>query len=169
MPKQQPKKEVGSVINKSSITLGTLAKNTAILSAAPTVTRGGQILSMSIGGGINGFTAGNGPLLYGIMSSDLSLTELEAYLELEGPLSPSDITSSEVASRGKVIRILATFTTHRDWINIHNQSMSGLKFSEAGEATGAWTSWIYNLGTALDTGGILELLERAFVEWNPSG
>ncbi len=169
MANKPPKKEVGSVINKASITLGTLAKNTGILSAAPSVTRGGKILSTSINGGLNGFTAGEGPLLYGQMSSDLSLAELEAYLELEGPLSPTDIVSSEVASRGKHIRILGTLSTQRDWIDLANHSMSGLKFSEAGEATGCWTSFIYNLGTALTTGAIVELLERAFVEWNPSG
>ncbi len=169
MADKKQKKEVGSVINKSSITLGTLAKNTGILSAAPAVTRGGKILSMSVGGGLNGFTSGEGPLLYGMCSSDLALAELEAYLELEGPLSPTDIVSSEVASRGKNVRILATLTFQRDAIDMHNHSMSGLKFAESGESTGAWTSWIYNLGAALTTGCIVELLERAFVEWNPSG
>ncbi len=162
-------KEVGSVINKSSITLTTLAKNTGILSQAPDVTRGGKMLSYSANGGLNGFTSGDGPLLWGVCSSDLSLAELEAYLELEGPLSPSDLTGSEIASRGKNIRILGTLTFQRDAIELKNHKMSGLKFSEAGETTGGWSTFVYNLGAALTTGAILEILERVFVEWNPSG
>ncbi len=163
------KKEVGSVINKSSITLLTLAKNTGILSQSPDVTRGGKILSYSAQGGLNGLTSGNGPILWGLCSSDLSLSELEEYLELEGPLSPADVVSQERASRGKVIRILGTLTFQRDWVDLHNHKMSGLKFAESGETTGGWSTFVYNLGTALDTGGIFEILERAFVEWNPSG
>ncbi len=158
------KKEVGSVINKSSITLGTLAKNTGLLSQSPDVTRGGKIISYSAQGGLNGFTAGKGPILWGVCSSDLSLAELEQYLELEGPLSPSDIVGMERASRGKNIRVLGTLSTQRDWIDLHNHKMSGLKFAEAGETTGGWSTFVYNLGTALTTGTIVEILERVFVE-----
>ncbi len=163
------KKEVGSVINKSSITLGTLAKNTGILSQSPDVTRGGKMLSYSSQGGLNGFTSGDGPILWGVCSSDLSLAELEAYLELEGPLSPSDIVNSEIASRGRNVRVLGALTFQRDWIDLHNHKMSGLKFAEASETTGGWSTFAYNLGAALTTGAILEILERVFVEWNPSG
>ncbi len=169
MPPKATNQETGSVINKSSITLGTLAKNTGILSVSPDLTRGGRMLSYSASGGLNGFTSGEGPLLWGVCSSDLSLAELEAYLELEGPLSPADLVGMEVASRGKNIRILGTLTTQRDWIELMNHKMSGLKFSEAGETTGGWNTFVYNLGTALTTGTILEILERVFVAWNPSG
>ncbi len=164
-----PKKEVGSVINKSSITLGTLAKNTGILSQSPDVTRDGKMLSYSANGGLNNFTSGEGPVLWGVCSSDLSLAELEQYLELEGPLSPADLVGQERASRGKNIRILGTLTFQRDSIELMNHKMSGLKFAESSETTGGWSTFAYNLGAALTTGALIEILERVFVEWNPSG
>ncbi len=169
MPPKATTQETGSVINKSSITLGTLAKNTGILSAAPNVTRGGRILSYSAAGGLNGFTSGEGPIMWGICSADLSLAELEAYLELEGPLSPSDLVGMEVASRGRNIRVLGTLTFQGDRIDMHNHKMSGLKFAEASETTGGWNTFAYNLGTALTTGAFVEIHERVFVAWNPSG
>ncbi len=165
----QKKNEVGSVINKSSITLATLAKNTGIISPSPALTRGGKILSFSSHGGLNGATLGDGPLIHGVMSGDLTLAELEAFLELEGPLTPADVTAMEVASRGKKIRVLGSVSASNPEIAIDNRSLSGLRFSEAAETTNAWNTWVYNPGAALTTGAILEQVERAFVEWNPSG
>lgn len=157
------------MINKTSITLGTLAKNTGIISASPALTRGGKVLSYSGQGGLNAFTEGDGPLIWGIMSSDLSLAELESYLELEGPLSPSDITAMEIASRGRFIRVLGALSARNPEVDLQNHKMSGLKFSEASETTTAWSTWVYNPSAALTTGAILEIVERLFVAWNPSG
>ncbi len=163
------KQETGSVINKSSITIATLAKNTGIISASPALTRGGKMLSYSANGGLNGATLGDGPLIFGVMSGDLTLAELEAYLELEGPLTPADVTASEVASRGKRIRVLGTLSASNPEVALDNRKMSGLRFAEAAETTNAWNTWVYNPGAAFTTGATLELVERVFVEWNPSG
>ncbi len=167
---KRTKENTGSVMDKSSITLGTLAQSTSILSAGPAMKRGGRLLSTSSRGGINGLTAGDGPLIWGLMNSDLSQSELEAYLELEGPTSPSDVTATETASRGKRIRILGSLGQNHEIIDLEpNHSLSGLQFSEEDETTTGWTTFIYNLGPALTTGAEFDVLHELFVRWNPSG
>ncbi len=148
----------------------TLAAQTAILIAGPTMTRGGRLLSARGSFGIAQLTAGDGPFLVGLMDKDLSLTELEEFLELNGPVSPSDRTSMEKSGRGALIRTLGHIVPTGNGtvasIYLDNKSLSGLKFSE--ESAG-WSYWLYNLGEALTTGAIWRQALQLFVEFNPSG
>ncbi len=171
-----PKRETGSVIEQISQAIGTLAARTGLVVPSPQVTRGGKLLSSSIHGGILGGTLGNPPLIWGVAASDLTLAELEAFLELDGPLSPTLIAESEVASRGKFIRSIGTMDpspgSGMAMVALDNQSMKGLRFPEVGEGSaGGWDWWFYNPSstTAFDTGARVELQIRNFVEWNPSG
>jgi len=51
-----------------------------------------------------------------------------------------------------------------------NRSLSGMRFSESGEATEAgWNLWLYNRGKALETGATWRLQHQVFVRFNPSG
>ncbi len=176
MPKAQTKKDTGSVLEVRSFTIATLAARTGLVSSGPVVTRGGRNLSVTISGGIEGGTAGDPALVFGIMDGDLSLAELEAFLELNGPLSPALRAESEIATRGKFIRTLGTLSVNssnsKSIVDMINRSLSGLKFSESGEGANAgWDWWIYNSSptTAMTTGGIFGFQARHFVEWNPSG
>ncbi len=110
------------------------------------------------------------------MVGDLTLAELEAFLELDGPLTPNDIAGMEIASRGRVIRSIGTLDptpgSAKSSIDLENYALKGLKFSETGEAgQGGWNWWVYNISdtTAMTTGAEVVFQARNFVEWNPSG
>ncbi len=121
---------------------------------------------------VHTLTAGDGPWLVGIMNTDLSLAELEAFLELGGPLTPNDITSVEVSSRGRAIRTLGVMQPTGDGttasIYFANQSLGGLRFSESGEGAG-WTYWLFNLGKAMSDLAVWLTQVQLFVRFNKSG
>ncbi len=162
----------GNIVEQSDISLGTLASKTGILDGINVaVTRGGRFLSGSILGGLSGFTEGEGPIVWGIQNADLSLVELEEYLELAGPITPNDLVGKERVSRGKYIRRLGVLGpgVAQAQVSLINHPMSGLKFAETGETTGGWEFWCYNLGAALTTGATFRVFASWFVDWNPSG
>ncbi len=170
------KNETGSVIEQVSFTIGTLAALTGLIIPGPVVTRGGKLLSTSLSGGHQGGTLGDPKLTWGVMNADFTLAELEAFLELDGPLSPELKVESEISSRGKYIRTLGVIDpspgSARSCIYMDNVSLKGLKFSESGEGSSAgWDWWVYNTSAAtpMTTGGFVEFQARDFVEWNPSG
>ncbi len=134
------------------------------------------MLSSTIAGGIDGGAASNPALAWGVMNGDLSLVELEAFLELDGPITPVLKPESEIASRGRYIRSLGTISLDTSNPNsqvfLENVPLKGLEFSESGEgANPGWDWWVYNTSSAapLTTGATLSLQCRNFVEWNPSG
>ncbi len=158
----------------ASEVLLTLATLTAILEAGPVVTRGGSCLSVRGSMTIHSITAGDGPWLAGYMNSDLALSELEGFLELGGPLTPADTTASEISTRGAKVRTLGVIEPTGDGttavLYLDNRTLSGLRFSEAGEASGAgWTYWIYNLGRVMSTGAIWVSNLQTFTRFNKSG
>ncbi len=130
---------------------------------------------LSIRGPISVFsvTPGDGPWLVGVMNSDLTLAELEAYLEQDGPVTPADIPQSEIASRGKAIRQLGILVPVGNGsvagLYLADVSAKGLRFSEADETTTGWTWWLYNLAAAMATGASWQVVTSVFVRWNPSG
>lgn len=159
-----------------TFTIATLAARTGLVVPSPQVTRGGKLLSSSIHGGIHGGTLGDPPLIWGVASADLALAELEAFLELDGPLSPALIAEGEIASRGKWIRSLGTLDPSPGsagaMVALDNIAQKGLRFPEVGEGSaGGWDWWVYNpsVATPFTSGALVSLQIRNFVEWNPSG
>ncbi len=171
-PKSSSPKQKSSVIAVDSVSLGTLALNTGVTRVGPVVTRGGRLISTRASMSIFGLTTGDGPWMFGVLSSGISLSELEAYLELAGPVTPSDRSAMEVESRGEVIRVLGLITPQGSGLTasayVDNRSLSGLRFAESGEDVG-WAWWIYNRGKAMETGATWAIWSAMFVEWNPSG
>ncbi len=168
------KDDTSSVQEVGTQTLGTLVASTGILIAGPTVTRGGTMLSVRGAMSVHDVTPGDGPWLFGVMSSDLTLAQLEAYLEQGGPVSPADQSAREISSRGKRIRMLGLAVPMGDGSvageYMKNEKLSGLRFSESGEVTGAgWTWWLYNRGKTMTTGSTWRLTTSSFCRWNPSG
>ena len=159
-------------MESNTTALGTLATKTGILSVGPAMTRGGKCLSVRTGQAIHGLTAGDGPHDLYIMNTDLSLGEVEAYIELSGPLSPNLKVENEIASRGKYVRKVGMLTPVGDGtvavLSVIDKSMAGLRFSESGEGAG-WTWLLYNIGRAMTTGSSWSMTSAMFVEWNPSG
>ncbi len=176
MPTRTSNKNTGSVVEQPNFVVGTLAARTGITVAGPIVTRGGKLLSSTISGGVHGGTLGDPILTWGIMNGDFTLAELEAFLELDGPLTPDDKISQEIASRGRFIRSLGTLDpspgSASATVFLDNVSLKGLEFSEVGESSLAgWDWWIYNPSstTAFTTGAEVVFQARNFVSWNPSG
>ncbi len=149
------------------LTLGAL---TGILEGSPAMTRGGKLLSVRGTSNVRSLTAGNGPFQFGIADKAISLAQLEAYLELNGPVTPDEVASREIASRGSMIRTLGILEPSGDGtvaaLFLDNVSLKGLKF---GEESAGWTLWLYNLGIALTTGATWVNTLQFFVEFNPSG
>ncbi len=107
------------------------------------------------------------------MAGDLTVSELEAYLELNGPLTPTDRAAVEVQSRGRYIRQLGILVPSGNGTvagaYMDNVPLAGLRFAEAGEgAQGGWDWWLYNLGPTMSAGEWLAQT-AVFCEFNPSG
>ncbi len=160
----------GSVLDVASAALSTLAVDTGQIVSGPVMTRGGSMISTQLAFTVTILTAGDGPLLCGIANKSLSLAEIEEYLELDGPVQPTELPSAERATRGKLIRTLGLIVPTGDGtvasLFVDNRSLSGLRWNE--ESAG-WNYWVYNRGQALTTGAILRVWASFFVRWNRSG
>ncbi len=173
MPTQKDK---GSVIDQFSITITTLAARTGLIAGSPVMTRGGRLLSGSFHGGVEEGTELDPTLLWEIIRGDLTLAELEEYLELNGPTTPELVTESKRATRGAIIRVLGSLSVNsrnaKSVVDMRNHSLSGLKFSESGEGvSGGWNYFVYNTSSQnpMATGAFFACQVQLFVEWNPSG
>ncbi len=160
-----------TVTQTGSVVLSTLAVLDVLVLAGITMTRGGRLLSCRGSLAITGLTAGDGPFLVGLATKDLSASEIEEFLEISGPVTPSDVLNVEKSSRGSVIRTLGMLIPSGNGtvsgLFLDNRGLSGLRFSE--EAAG-WQWWILNAGAkALETGSTFVQAVQLFVEFNPSG
>ena len=128
------------------------------------------MISTQLAATVTVLTAGDGPFLFGIANKSLSLAEIEEYLELDGPVEPSEVPSAERATRGKLLRVLGLIAPTGDGTVAHlfidNRSLSGLRWNE--ESAG-WNYFVYNRGQQLTTGAILRIWASLFVRWNKSG
>ncbi len=128
------------------------------------------MISAQIAATVTILTPGDGPFLFGIANKSLSLAELEEYLELDGPIEPTQVPQTERATRGKLIRTIGLIVPTGDgsvaYLYADNRSLSGLRWNE--ESAG-WNYWVYNRGQALTTGAILRVWTSLFVRWRKSG
>ncbi len=171
MPQTRRQGITATVSNIPSVALGTLANKTGVLIAGPVMTRGGRLISLRMASIVHTLTAGDGPFLYGISDKSLSLAELEAFLEQNGPVTPSDKVAMELQSRGKVVRTLGIIAPVAAGLTavtpyLKNESVSGLRFTE--EEAG-WNYWIWNMGPALTAGSTWQSQVQSFVEFQESG
>ncbi len=136
------------------------------------MTRGGRLLSVRGSHGISGLTAGDGPWTFGL-SCNLTLAQLEAYLENGGPTSPSETDKVEIATRGARCRQLGVLSPTGNGttavVYMDNVPLKGLRFSESGEDDSGWDWWLFNLGPAMQTAATWNVQYAMFVEFNPSG
>ncbi len=153
-----------------SAALGTLAVGTGILVAGPVMTRGGRMQSLRGGSTIHGLTAGDGPHALYVTEKSLDLSQIQAYLDIEGPVTPDSTANAELASRGSKVRYLGLLMPQGagtvSGLELMNKALAGLRFTE--EATG-WQYCLVNLGKAMTTGTTWVVHVQSFVRWNPSG
>ncbi len=147
--------------------LATLASDTGVLLAGPVMVAPGKVLSVRGSISIDQVTAGDGPWLVLLAGADLSLAEIEEYLENTGPTHPTDTVKVERASRGKLIRMLGVLVPSGDGsvaaMYLKDVSLAGLPFSE--ESAG-WNYGIYNRGKTMTAGAIMEIATSVFLEWS---
>ncbi len=170
IPTPTSKLESGSVTQVGSLALGTLAAGTGILIAGPVMTRGGRMNSLRGGFAIHTLTAGDGPHALYITEKSLDLAQIQAYLDIEGPVTPDSVANAELASRGKLIRFLGLLLPLGAGsvaaLELMNKTLSGMRFTE--EAAG-WQYCLVNLGAAMTTGATWVVHTQSYVTWNPSG
>lgn len=158
----------GSVVSNTSVALGTLANKTGILLAGPAMTHGGGIQSIKMECSIQSLSKGDGPWLVGLANKDLTLAEIEEYLELGGPVSPSDLVGVKKTTRGRHLRVLGQMKPVGDGsvaaVFFKDMPLKGLRFNED---SAGWNAFLYNTGKAMSTGSTWSVYANCFVRWNP--
>ncbi len=162
--------QTGGVQDTASVALVTLAKHVALLTAGPTMTRGGSLISGQMAFVASGLTAGDGPFLCGIANKSLDISELNEYLTIQGPVEPTAVPQVERSTRGKLLRKLGMAAPVGDGsvavLYVDNRSLSGLRFNE--ESAG-WNYFVMNLGRDLTTGATMNVQADLFLRWTKSG
>ena len=158
-----------SIVQVANIALGTLGGETALLRAGPSMTRGGKLVSGTFAVAIAALTAGDGPFMFGVADKRLSLAQLTAYLEANGPVSPDSLTAMEATSRGKYVRPIGIVNPEAGGTTaslfVKDRSLSGLRFTEE---NAGWNYYLYNIGRAVTTGATWTTWSALYAKFNPS-
>ncbi len=155
-------------------TLGTLAQNAGlIIATAPAILERFRMLRSDLFAVVTNIVAGElGGLELYLADGDLTLAEIEAAIELNGPLGPNDTVNEAIAQR-PVFRVGANGLTtdgsaNSEAIHLLNE-MGGPLLSVKPRWTFARTkSWnwvVYNNGPAPTTGASVKINAKNFGVW----
>lgn len=160
----------GAILRESgAITLSTLAANTALKDASPlAITEDFRIIKSQIFVQLEGDADGPAqPLIFGICSDELSVTEISECIEAEGPLDREDRLKVERAER-PVFEICQFDELQSDAITkVPNNGMPIEKvlrwtFSN----TSGWSFFVYNFGSgACVDGGVVRFRAKHYGVW----
>ncbi len=164
----------GAIIRQNeSVSLGTLANNTALkLTNGVTLTEDFRILKSEIIALYRGLTTGEGEgLMLGICNGELSVAEIAEALTVDGPGDRNDRVNQEQAERA--VWIIATPGFGTGAVGASQVNLKGPNGSTIIEWKKRWTfsdpeGWdffVFNLGTALTTGGNCNLLATNYGVW----
>ncbi len=151
----------GVIIREANeITLGALASRAAVKNdAGLALTDDFRMLRSEIRWAIEGATQvdGDGPIALGIANDILSVAEIAACLNVDGPLGPNDRPTAELAERGVFLfgePIAFKPTSAGD----ETEGVMELKQRWTYNNPAGWAFFGYNMGSgALTTGGIIRL------------
>lgn len=153
----------------NSQALGALATRDLVLNDAQIATQlvGGTYISSKTIWMIKDPDAADGPYLCGVATGALTATQIEDYLEMDGPTGPTHSGVTEISERGRHIRILGilnapAFQNNGVFISMFDQVV---KMGWA-EQDGGWNYWLYNLGDSILTGSTWEVHEVTFVKYD---
>ncbi len=142
----------------ATFTLSTLNTNTGMIVATTAQTQNFKATSIRAAIGLAGLTeASDGPLLYGIAGSGISLAELEAYIE-SVPNTGQDTPATEQVSRA--VQALGAIGLRRETQWIVERVLLPTFREDVGHVF-----WVYNVGIAMTTGAIVEVRGRYFGRW----
>lgn len=154
-------------VEQATLTIGTLASKTAVLQASPvTMTASGVIVAGKVYAVLDGVTAGDCGVLFGLMSDSYSQANLEEFLELNGPANPSADVNAAIAERGRGIIILGLLNpapTPGNGVGHEFVLPKPLTFTDDSQG---WDWWAYNLsGQAYAAGMTVEILANLTLRW----
>ena len=127
-----------------------------------------RMLKQELWSSIVGLTAGDGDgLLIGLADGDLSLSEIDAAIENNGPLGPNDSVSAAISMRA--VWLLGhgdpDGSTELTFIN----ETGGAKMTSTPRWTFAktksWNLFVYNLGATITTGATVNIRAKDFGVW----
>ncbi len=111
-------------------------------------------------------TGGEGTLLLGIADGELSLAEIEENIELAGPVDRNDRISTERAERP--VWVLGHMGDNDDLVGVGSGGFQPtrekvLRWTFSNPE--AWDWFVYNSGTILTAGTIVEIYAKHFGVW----
>ncbi len=141
----------------NSQALSTLAANTGIVNLQATQTQNYKAATLRGVVGISDLTVGDGPFLWGISQGELSLTEIEEYLE-SVPVNNRQVPQVEHVQRA--VQVIGAIGT--DLISQWVQDRILLPTFREDVGFGIW---IYNQGKTMTTGAQFRMRGRFFGRW----
>ncbi len=160
----------GVIMRESrSQTLGALAGQAAIIIGTNLATlERFRMIKNTIYASLTGLTTGEGTsLLFGIADGDFTLAEIEAAIEVSGPLGPNDKTNADAAER--FVKLIGAIDRETGTEAIFENAQGGHKMENTIRwtfaATKSWNYFVYNLGNTLTTGSNLLLRAKSFGVW----
>ncbi len=141
----------------ASFTMATTAASTGLIVSAATNTQNYKAVSWHGSWGLTSLTEGDGPLLFGLADGELTLVEIEEYLE-SIPITKMAAPKTEHVRRAVQV-----------WGSIGKDNLTQYltprvvlpTFRE----TRGYIFWVYNTGIAMTTGALLKIRGRFFGRW----
>ncbi len=127
-----------------------------------------RILKTEVFATVTGLTSGEGTgLLFGLADGDLTLAEIDASIEADGPLGPNDQQGEEVSMRP--VWIMGAIDRETGTEAIFENEQGGHKLTLNPRWTFArskgWNWFVYNLGATITTGATINCRMKSFGVW----
>ncbi len=167
------KQGAGQILrNQTSIALGALANKAGILVTTKLgIAEDFRMLKTEVIADISGLTAGQGNNLVLVLADgDLTLPEVEAQLDLAGPINPSDTPTEEVAMRYcNEIAVAKSMGVADTAVMFHDRETGGpfivAKPRWSFHKVASWNWIIYNRGASITTGATVRVVEKSYGVW----
>lgn len=148
--------------------MGALVTGAVILADQVVQVVGGTLIKSNVIAGVRAQDLDDGPFLFGVATRGLSVTEIAAYFANNGPSGPTHSGQTELASRGRHIRIIGAIGARaKDAVDQSNWEHfeKVIKMGWA-EQDGGYAYWIMNIGADLLTGSTFFGQMADFVVWD---
>ncbi len=142
----------------TTFTLATLATDTGMINTVATINQNYKAMSLHGAWGLSPLADGDGPLLFGLADGELSLAEIEQYIEAAVTDARNAPNTEQVA---RPVQVLGALGKDKATIYLQGDRIRLPTFRE--DKGFSW--WIYNLGIAMTTGSIVENRGRFFGRW----
>lgn len=160
----------GQMIRENElITLAALPNQTAIKGTSPLVlTEDFRITAIDLESlHLSGMTGNEGPVGFGIASNELSVAEIAAAINMNGPKDPDDRSFVEQIERA--VKVFGTVRANGVWEPSGNGNFSRvnrLKHQWTYSSTNGWCWFAFNFSNnTLTTGGVIQIHCKIYGVW----